>query len=120
MKDLHQAAIPFLMGQDPDGGPLFFDLPDDAVVYSNYGRHITAGDFRALAEAMSMAGYNAGVVIGALDSMGTELATHDHAFNEGERAIFEQAHEIMGGPPPKFTDIGEPPEDSADYWKNKE
>ncbi len=117
MKDLHKAAIPFLMGHDPDGEtPMFDGLPDDFVVFAYHDMHLTVGDFRRLTEAMSMAGPNASIVIGAMDSMGTALAEHGHAFDEGERAIFEQAHEIMGGPPPAFTDA-EPPEDSADYWK---
>ncbi len=121
MKDLHKAAIPFLMGHDPDGEtPMFDGLPDDFVVFAYRGMdhdmYLTAGDFRALADAMSMAGPNASIVIGALDSMGTALAAHGHTWDEGERAIFEQAHDIMGGPPPAFTDA-EPPEDSADYWK---
>lgn len=116
MKDLHLAAIPFLMGQDPDGTPLFYELTDDTVIYSNYGHHITAGHFRALAAAMSMVAPNAAIVVGALDSLAISLAARGHAWDEGERAIFEQAIELMGGVPPEFTD-GNPPDDPADHWK---
>jgi hypothetical protein len=118
MKDLHSAAIPFLMGQDPDGEtPMFDGLPDDFVVFAYHDMHLTVGAFRRLAEAMSMAGFNALVVIGALDTTGNALIEHEHAWDEGQKAIYEQAVEIMGGQPAAFKDLGEPPEDAADYWK---
>lgn len=43
------------------------------------------------------------LIIGALDSLAASLSSHDHRWSEGERAIYEEAHRIMGSdPPPKF------------------
>ncbi len=39
---------------------------------------------------------DAGIIQGALDSLGCALADHDHVFTEGERAIFERASELLG------------------------
>lgn len=37
-----------------------------------------------------------GIIIGALDSLGTALSEHGHEWTDGERAIYEEAMRIVG------------------------
>lgn len=36
------------------------------------------------------------LILGALDSLALALTNHGHTFSEGERAIYEQARELLG------------------------
>ena len=51
---LKKAVEPFAALGGPNDGimPAFYDLPDDVIVYSNSGKHITAGDVRAARAAL--------------------------------------------------------------------
>lgn len=49
---------------------------------------------------------DAGVVLGAIDTLGVLLAGYDHEWSEGERAIYERATELLGAPK-------QPPEPAA-------
>lgn len=53
--DLRKASAPFAMLGGPwdSSTPAFHDLPDDADLYENSGRRITAGDVRRLREALA-------------------------------------------------------------------
>lgn len=35
-------------------------------------------------------------LVGALDTLGTALATHNHTWTDGERAIYEEAQKLLG------------------------
>lgn len=39
------------------------------------------------------------LILGALDTLAVALTNHDHTFSEGERAIYEQARELLGAEP---------------------
>jgi hypothetical protein len=39
---------------------------------------------------------DAGIVQGALDTLGSALADHDHVWSEGEKTIFESATILLG------------------------
>lgn len=56
------------------------------------------------------------IILGAMRSMACCLAQHNHCWDEGERASYEQATEILGGDKLEWEDRT-PPEDDADKWK---
>jgi hypothetical protein len=55
------------------------------------------------------------LVLGCIDTMSQALALHDHVWNEGERAIFEQALLLIRGPAPRFELA--PDDDDGEEWK---
>lgn len=57
-----------------------------------------------------------GIILGALRSMASCLVQHGHAWDEGERAAYEQANELLGGNELEWEERT-PPEDDADKWK---
>jgi len=57
-----------------------------------------------------------GIILGALRSMASCLAHYNHLFDEGERAAYDQANEILKGEPLEWAEDARP-EDDGGKWK---
>jgi hypothetical protein len=51
------------------------------------------------------------LILGALDSLALALADYNHVWTEGERAIYDEARELLGAEP-----IGDD-DDEGEGWK---
>lgn len=54
-----------------------------------------------------------GIVRGALDTLACIVSQYNHPWDEGERAVYEEAAKLLGGTPPPFKDWTAP----GDEWK---
>jgi hypothetical protein len=59
------------------------------------------------------------MIMGALDTFATALASHDHTWTEGERTIYEQACAAVGHQPiGDFVDSNED-DQAGEEWKGQ-
>ena len=78
---------------------IYLATPDDV-------RRFSKSDV-TIDKALEMPEEDVNLVLGALDSLGTSLADHDHQWTEGERVIYEEACRVLG----------RPTQPEEDWWK---